>query len=326
MKGRDGMVFSEGVREQEDVSAWNESGIREASKAAQDQFDRLMGDDKIQARYGETGENVPRMTKAEREAKFARLFEKGDFFEKDLESPALKPAEAQQPESLYETDDHGRTYKKDGELLPDGEYTVNGNTYRTDGYGNIIACDSRPVYTEEGSRNMKEQRESGGEERQDSDDGGHIIARILGGAEGSENLVPMRRTINRGDYKKMENEIAAALQEGKEVVLHIELQYEGDSGRPSKLQAAYTIEGKQTVWEFDNKEHSAELLNSLKDKINDEDYRCLKQELKDMKMDGADGSVTSVKSQYDENGRVVKVTAGILDESTGEKFYKVYEP
>ena len=53
---------------------------------------------------------------------------------------------------------------------------------------------------------MKEQKESGGEERQEDDDGGHIIARILGGAEGEENLVPMRRTINRGDYKKMENE------------------------------------------------------------------------------------------------------------------------
>lgn len=37
---------------------------------------------------------------------------------------------------------------------------------------------------------------------------------------GEENLVPMRRTINRGDYKKMENEIAKALQEGKEVRIY----------------------------------------------------------------------------------------------------------
>lgn len=45
---------------------------------------------------------------------------------------------------------------------------------------------------------MKEQKESGGEERREDDDGGHIIARILSGSEGEENLVPMRRTINRG--------------------------------------------------------------------------------------------------------------------------------
>lgn len=49
---------------------------------------------------------------------------------------------------------------------------------------------------------MKEQKESGGEERREDDDGGHIIARILSGSEGEENLVPMRRTINRGDYQE----------------------------------------------------------------------------------------------------------------------------
>ena len=38
---------------------------------------------------------------------------------------------------------------------------------------------------------MKEQKESGGEERREDDDGGHIIARILSGSEGEENLVPM---------------------------------------------------------------------------------------------------------------------------------------
>ena len=74
---------------------------------------------------------------------------------------------------------------------------------------------------------MKEQKESGGEERREDDDGGHIIARILSGSEGEENLVPMRRTINRGDYKRMENEIAKALQEGKGVSVHIKIEYNG---------------------------------------------------------------------------------------------------
>ena len=120
--------------------------------------------------------------------------------------------------NTYETDDNGQTYKKNGEILPNIEYTVNGNTYKTDERGNKVSCDSTPEYTEDGSRNMKEQKESGGEERQDDDDGGHIIARILGGAEGEENLVPMRRTINRGDYKRMENEISKALQEGKRLL------------------------------------------------------------------------------------------------------------
>ena len=251
------------------------------------------------------------------------------------ESEKQKPdiSEKREPNSeyeidgdVYETDDNGDTYKKNGELLPNKEYTVNGNKYRTDEHGNKISCDSEPSYTEDGTRNTKEQKESGGEERQEDDDGGHIIAKILGGAEGEENLVPMRRTINRGDYKKMENEISKALQEGKKVTVHIDLEYEEDSGRPSKIRAEYTIDGKKTVVEFDNKENSTELLDSLNEKISDEDYNNLKEELADMKADGIEGSVTSVKVEYDEEENPTRVTVGVLDESTGKKSYKVYEP
>lgn len=229
-------------------------------------------------------------------------------------------------EDKIEMDDNGRVYKKNGELLPNMEYTVNGNVYKTDDHGNKISCDSNPMYTELGIRNMKEQREAGGEERQEDDDGGHIIARILGGAEGEENLVPMRRTINRGDYKKMENEISNALQDGKDATIHIDLAYAGDSQRPSKIRAEYTIDGKNTVVEFDNEENSTELSGSLEQKINNEDYEKLREEIEDMKEDGVGVSITSVKTEYDEAGNPVKVTVGVLDESTGEKNYKIYEP
>lgn len=226
----------------------------------------------------------------------------------------------------YETDDSGKVYKKNGELLPNTEYTINGNKYRTDENGNPVSCDSEPSYTEEGSRNLKEQRESGGEGRQEDDDGGHIIAKVLGGAEGAENLVPMRRTINRGDYKKMENEISKALQEGKKVTIHIDLEYNGDSSRPSKIKATYFIDGVKTEVTFDNDEKSTELLDNLNQKISDEDYESLKEELDDMNADGHPAAITSVKTEYDENGNPTKITVGVLDEATGIKSYKVYQP
>ena len=65
-------------------------------------------------------------------------------------------------------------------------------------------------------------------------------------AYGEENLVQTRRTINRGDYKRMENEIAKALQEGKWVSVHIKIEYNGESGRPTKIRAEYIIDGKKT--------------------------------------------------------------------------------
>lgn len=45
-----------------------------------------------------------------------------------------------------------------------------------------------------------------------------------------------------------------------------------------------------------------------------------------MKADGVETALTSVKVEYDENNNPTKVTVGILDESTGQKSYKVYSP
>lgn len=323
------------------------------SKKSNDKFEKLMGDDKIEEVSDLKKVMDFELNPKESESKFNRLFELGDFFQKKetaagqekekneiiqvgqkTEDRSSESDNTEKRESnttyemngnIYETDDNGQTYKKNKEILPDTEYTVNGNRYRTDEHGNKISCDSNPRYTEEGIRNVKEQKESGGEERRHDDDGGHIIARILGGTEGEENLVPMRRTINRGDYKKMENEMARALQEEKSVTVHIELEYEGDSERPSKIRAEYIIDGKKTEVEFDNNENSTELLGSLEGRISEDDYHNLKGELADMKEDGIEGSITSVKTEYDEAGNPEKVTVGVLDESTGEKSYKVYE-
>ena len=324
-------------------------------------FRKMMGDDKIEAN---NSHNIigNKKTLGERENKFSKLFDLGDFFvekesensygdfldkfdkkekasreidiqnsEDDTEEPDY--SEKREPKStyeingdLYETDDNGNIYKKNRKLLPNIEYTINGNRYKTDENVNIVSCDSEPKHTEDGERNQKEQKESGGEYRQEEDDGGHIVARILGGAEGEENLVPMRRTINRGDYKKMENIISKALQEEKKVTLQVELEYDENSHRPSKIKVEYIIDGETTTCEFDNVEASTELLDSLKDKISDEDFERLSQLLDDMKEDGNEIAITSVNVVYDENVNPTKVTVGVLNETTREKTYKENNP
>lgn len=310
-------------------------------------YDKILGDNEVSGLPESDKGSLP----IDINDKFDKLFEKGDFFVKEKESTPNsslkvddspvkeeieqekicfevrdKNSEYEEGGNKYETDDNGNTYKKNGEILPDSEYTVNSNIYKTDEYGNKISVDSKPEYTEDGSRNMKEQKESGGEERQEDDDGGHLIARILGGSEGEENLVPMRRTLNRGDYKRMENEISKALQDGKEVNVHLDIEYDNLSKRPSKLDACYTIDGKNTETKFDNIKGSTELMDSIKDKISEEDYNRLKERIEDMQEDGIEVTITSVKTEYDVDSAPAKVTVGILDESTGEKTYKEYEP
>lgn len=231
----------------------------------------------------------------------------------------------------YETDDNGYIYKIDGyELMPDCEYTIDGVTYKTDSLGRIVSCDGNATSTPDGERDEKAQKMAGGEDRRPGDQGGHILARIFGGAKGIENMLAMRGTaINQSVYKRMENEIGKALEDGKDVHVHVDVEYEGDSQRPSKITVTYTIDGKETVAVFDNDEGSTDLLDDLDDKISESDLQDLKDEIQDANEDGANMSVVSVKTEYDEDGNITKVTVTIRDEN-GEPHPvnedRVYEP
>lgn len=75
------------------------------------------------------------------------------------------------------------------------------------------------------------------------DDGGHLIANVLGGAGEQINYVPMLANLNRGAYKNMENTLVKALNQGKQVCIDIKLIYKGNSKRPDKLIVHYTIDG-----------------------------------------------------------------------------------
>lgn len=322
-----------GFKETSDISDVNKENKPEISQEAQSKFDKIMGDE--------------RLPKAETAAPFSNLSDKFETLfrseavmntesaETNMEMDSDVVDEISQPhepnseykigDDTYETDDMGNTYKKNDVLLPNTEYTVNSSTYQTDENGNKVSCDANPQISEEGKRNITEQRESGGEDRKEGDQGGHIIARILGGAEGEENLVPMRGTINQGDYKKMEREIQRALEEGKQVRIHIDLEYNGTSSRPTKIMATYIIDGKKTDIVFDNEENSTELLETVEGKISYDDFAQLTEEIDDMKNDDCPASITSVKTEYDKDGNETKVIVGVLDESTGSKSYKVFD-
>ena len=227
--------------------------------------------------------------------------------------------------NYYETDDNGNIYKTNGELNPNTEYTVNGITYKTDAQGRIVSWEGKPGYNPEAERDVEAQTEAGGEDRQDGDDGGHLVARVLDGSSGNENIVPMRDTVNRGDYKKAENEIAKAKQEGKDVQDSGNIIYEGDSSRPSKIERTYTIDGEKRELKVDNVEGSQDLLEDVKDDISEDDYENLEERIEDMEADGSEVSVTSVYKKYDSEGNLVSVTVGLRDETNGTKTYITYD-
>ena len=222
-------------------------------------------------------------------------------------------------------DDNGKEYKdENGDLLPNTEYTVNGTTYHTDELGRIIDWEGELKDTPENERDKVSQAESGGKDRKEGDDGGHLQGRQNGGSSGNENLVPMRDTVNRGDYLKTENEENQMLKEGKNVTEKGELTYNGDSSRPTKIHKEYSDGEKTVKADFDNEVGSKDLLDKLEDDISDEDLQSLKDEIADMEADGNEVTVTSVKKDYDSEGNLKSTTVGVRNETTGEKSYRTF--
>ena len=84
----------------------NREALEEISQEALDKFDALMGDEDLESEH--------ESEKPEEE----ETHEPNSKYEIDKD--------------VYETDDTGKTYKKNGQLLPNMEYTIHGNTYRTD--------------------------------------------------------------------------------------------------------------------------------------------------------------------------------------------------
>jgi predicted ribonuclease toxin of YeeF-YezG toxin-antitoxin module len=154
---------------------------------------------------------------------------------------------------------YGDQYTRDGRkkvLKPNVEYTTPaGHTYRTDDKGRIVSAEGK-LELGDGKRNNHAQKVVGREDRLPDDEGGHLIATIFKGSGGLDNLVPMNGNLNKGEWKKLENMWAKALNSKppKSVEVKINPVYKGDSQRPVSFEIEYKIGNKKWVpVRFNNK-------------------------------------------------------------------------
>ena len=70
------------------------------------------------------------------------------------------------------------------------------------------------------------------------DVGGHIVGHRFVGNQGAVNMFPQNMRFNNSAWKKMENEWAAAIRQGKHVIVDIKLSG-GTATRPAKIAVSY---------------------------------------------------------------------------------------
>lgn len=130
-----------------------------------------------------------------------------------------------------------------GKLDADSAYVLsNGDSYTTDTAGRIKGVEGELSATTM-DRNTYQQL-CAGKSGCVGDDGGHMIASSLGGAGDRINMVPQASTLNRGDWKAMENELRDFVNAGKTVTVKIEVGYPAGGGvRPSEFRVIQTIDG-----------------------------------------------------------------------------------
>lgn len=153
-----------------------------------------------------------------------------------------------------EYDDNNKPYRIGDELLPNNDYEINGYHYHTDEYGRIESVDGiLHVKNREGRLPIKDSLETIGKgDQKETDDRGHLIGDQFDGSNGMENMIPQNAEINRGDYNKLEQELAKLVKDGKQVEVKIEPQYEGESRRPTDVVVTYTVDGETSVRVFPN--------------------------------------------------------------------------
>lgn len=206
-------------------------------------------------------------------------------------------------EIIYKTDDNGNIYSIDGKLQPNTTYELNGNVYTTDEKGRIIRCEAKPVRSPENPRDNEAQRQAGGEDRRPNDQGGHIVGRDMNGDSGIGNLVAMDSKINQSDYKRMENDIKADLEEGNEITTKTEMAYSGDSERPDKITVVVTVDEKDTVYKFDNN-----MDGSLIDEVPEKGKETVQNRL-----DETGGVISSIKEDGNHAETTVYITYKDVD-------------
>lgn len=137
----------------------------------------------------------------------------------------------------------GSHFDEFGNLKPNIRYQTGEfeYIYQTDDLGRLTNWDAEELHLTERTKRLPHDSKSPG--KLSGDQAGHMAGDRFGGSPRKDNVVSQLRKVNLSDYKKLENQWAKALEEGKDVSVSVKLNYVGDSLRPDSFEVFYKIDG-----------------------------------------------------------------------------------
>ncbi|EJO5349457.1 DNA/RNA non-specific endonuclease [Clostridium botulinum] len=115
--------------------------------------------------------------------------------------------------------------------------------YETDNVGRIKKFETNNLQLTERSDRLSHSKNTPGKVK-GKDNAGHLAGDRFGGSPKIDNLVSQLEKVNKSQYKKIENQWAKALEEGKQVKVSLDIKYEGNSMRPAKFNVQYEVDGE----------------------------------------------------------------------------------
>ncbi|MEK4835071.1 DNA/RNA non-specific endonuclease [Bacillus sp. FSL H8-0545] len=121
--------------------------------------------------------------------------------------------------------------------------------YETDSLGRIEKFETDKLQLTEREKGLSHSKNTPGKVKR-QDHAGHLAGDRFGGSPKIDNLVSQLSDVNLKQYKKIEEEWAAALKAAppKEVNVDVEIVYSGNDMRPKEFIVNYSIDGK---WAFE---------------------------------------------------------------------------
>lgn len=132
-----------------------------------------------------------------------------------------------------------------GNLKPNVRYQTGEYNYfyQTDNAGRLASWDAPELQLT--NRNTRLPHDANTPGKRYGDHAGHLAGDRFEGSPEIDNLVSQLSEVNLSNYKKLENQWAKALEEGKKVSVTVKVNYMGDSLRPSSFDVFYKINGEQ---------------------------------------------------------------------------------